>query len=985
MASSLKSIPFHDRAAAERNFRFVADSLPEQALTALRQSLAQSPDPDSSLNYLERFLKHAEQTGEPFPPRGNRLQILVVVFGNSHFLAETLFRHPELLEWALDENRLYRVLSTDEMRSELGWLPADLGDGEAAKTLARFKRMHLLRIVIRDLLRFATLAEITEELSNLADAILRGAQEHIQQQLGHRFGRPLTQADSGPIESHFVVLALGKLGARELNYSSDIDLMYLYTAEAETSGPVTISGREFFTQLAQRLTRMLSRITPEGSCFRVDLRLRPEGGSGEMALPLGNAMKYYDTRARDWELQMLIKARPAAGNRPLGETFLAMVEPLIYQTTTDFSMIERVAETRDRIQKTLSARRDNSVNVKLSRGGIRDIEFLVQCLQRLYGGREPWLRGGGTLLSLHRLRDKGYLSPQDYSRLYGAYSYLRTLEHRLQIENNRQIHTLPSQPEPRRILTRKIYGRSSPRVDSLGPDVERHLRRVSEIYERVIGGQRPTEPPAPSTAQARLDKPPIDPVPDPSRQAQLQHLAQQSPRLAKTVAELPVRWGRKHFEHFLNNLVTTPGLLKTFEQHPRLMKCIGDLIEHSPYLAEQIIRNPRAAAELRGITEIEPRQGDGHDRTPQESKKDNDALLAALQAEVGNEGSSLDESTAALRRLYRRRMLELLAESVYLRAPIFSTLDKTSRLAEFVIQQALGMAIEETERALDQPRPAAPLQIIALGRLGMREFDLGSDADLAFVVPDEGALSFKWWRQAVATLVDIMSSYTRDGTLFTIDSRLRPMGRDGPLIQTESRFKQYFSEQAEAWEAITYMKARIIAGNIDQGTKFLSELQDVDWRRYGVSDDPATELVAMRRRIEEAHGSAQPIKAGPGGYYDVDFILMYLRLRNAGIFFPSLNTPERIEILRATNALDPDQAETLERAAEFLRSLDHAVRVAGGPAANKIPVSVSQREIVSKLVERWSRVQIAPGGFPESFDAVRRETRRLFQQIFNTS
>ena len=967
MALSLKSIPFRDPAAAERNFRAVAGILSEQALTTLRQSLRQSPDPDSSLNHLERFLKRAGGEDESFLPHGNRLPILTAVFGHSHFLAETLFRYPELLAWALDESRLYRLLSTDELRSELGLFPSDTADDEAAKTLARFKRMHLLRIVIRDLLRFATLAEITEELSNLADAILQGAQEHIQQQLVRRFGRPLTQADSGPIESHFVVLALGKLGGRELNYSSDIDLMYLYTAEAQTSGPVTIPGREFFLQLARRLTRMLSQITPEGCCFRVDLRLRPEGGSGELALPLSSALKYYHTRARDWELQMLIKARPAAGNRRLGDTFLEMVEPLIYQTTTDFSMIEGVAETRDRIQKNLSGRRDNGLNVKLSRGGIRDIEFLVQCLQRLYGGREPWVRGGGTLLSLHRLRDKGYLSPQDYSRLYSAYSYLRTLEHRLQIEHNRQTHTIPSQPELRRILTRKMYGKSSPRADSLGSEVERHLRKVSEIYERVIGGQRPLEPVTAPPVDVR-DTPTDEPAPDPSWQAQLQHLEQQSPRLAKTIADLPIRWGRKHFEHFLHNLISVPGLLKTFEQHPDLMQCVGDLIEHSPRLAEQIIRNPADAAELSKVTGSDRTNPDNTDRSKMECA----------------ENSQINDS-ALLRRFYRRRMLEILAQSVYLREPIFSTLDKTSRLAEFVIQQALRIATAETEQTLDQPKPASPLQIIALGRLGMREFDLGSDADLVFVLPDEGAPHVKWWRRAVETLVDIMSSYTRDGALFTIDSRLRPMGRDGPLIQTESRFKQYFSEQAEAWEAITYMKARTIAGDLAQGTKFLTELQDVDWRRYGVSDDPASELVVMRKEIEDAHGTAQPIKAGPGGYYDVDFILMYLRLRNAGLFFPSLNTPERIEVLRTSKALTQEQAETLERAAEFLRALDHAVRVAAGPSAHKIPGSVSQTEVISELVGRWSRVKIGPGGVRDGFEQVRRETRELFQRIFATN
>ena len=973
MASSLKSIPFLDPAAADRNFRAVVGILPEQALTTLRQTLGQSPDPDSSLAYLARFLKSAARRGEPFLPAGNRLPILTAVFGNSHFLAETLFRYPELLDWALDEDRLYRLLSTDELRSELGLLPSDIADDQAAKTLARFKRMHLLRIVIRDLFRFATLAEITEELSNLADAILQGAWEHIHLQLVRRFGRPLTQTDSGPIESHFVVLALGKLGGRELNYSSDIDLIYLYTAEAKTTGPVPISGRDFFTQLAQRLTRMLSHFTPEGSCFRVDLRLRPEGGSGEMALPLGSALRYYHTRARDWELQMLIKARPAAGAQPVGDAFLAMVEPLIYQTTTDFSMIEGVAETRDRIRKTLSGRRNDGLNVKLSRGGIRDIEFLVQCLQRLYGGRASWVRGAGTLLSLHRLRDKGYLSPQDYSRLDGAYSYLRTLEHRLQIEHNRQVHTIPSRPEARRILTRKMYGKSFPRADSLEAEVERHLLNVGEIYERVIGGQRPAEAVGKEKAATppgiAVQAPPGGkPASAPSWRAQLQHLEQQSPRLAKTIAALPIRWGRKHFEHFLNNLISVPGLIKTFERHPDLMRCIGDLIEHSPYLAEQIIRNPADAAELSKV--IGPNYTHPADTEP--------STIETVEHSDLNDPSRL-------RRLYRRRMLEILARSVYLREDVFATLDKTSRLAEFVIQQALHIATGETERALGRPKPAAPLHIIALGRLGMREFDLGSDADLAFVLPDEGAPHIKWWRRAVETLVDIMSRYTRDGALFTIDSRLRPMGRDGPLIQTESRFKQYFSHQAEAWEAITYMKARAIAGDLAQGTKFLAELQDVDWRRYGVRGDPASDVVVMRRKIEDAHGTTQPINAGPGGYFDVDFILMYLRLRNAGLFFPSLNTPERIEVLHATKALGHQQAATLARAAQFLRALDHAVRVAGGPSARKIPVSVSQTEIVSELVGRWSSVKIGPGGFRDAFEQVRGETREVFQRIFTTN
>ena len=983
MAFSLELIPFRNHVVAERNFRSIVELLSEQSTTILRVLLRQSPDPDSSLNHLERFLKTVAAKGEPFLPHGNRLPTLITVFGNSHFLAETLFRYPNLLQWTLNERRLYRVLSTKELFSELGSFSPDTTDDEAARTLAQFKRKHLLRIVIRDLLHFGSLAEITEELSNLSDAILQGGQDHIHQQLVQRFGSPLTRQSSSSIESHFVVLALGKLGGQELNYSSDIDLMYLYTSEAKTSGPVRISGRKFFAQLSQRLTRMLSQITPDGFCFRVDLRLRPEGSSGELALPLLSAIRYYATRARDWELQMLIKARAAAGNRALGDKFLEMVEPLIYRTPTDFSTIEHVAATRDRIQKNLARRQDNGINVKLSRGGIRDIEFLVQCLQRLYGGHEPWVRSKGTLLSLHRLHDKGYLSPQDYSCLHAAYCYLRSLEHRLQIEHNRQVHTLPLDAEAQLILLRKIHGKTFLLAKNLTSEVSRHLQQVSDIYTRVIGSQCPMGASQPLVNPIQVDDLPEEHLGHSNWTAQIQHLKHQSPRLAKTVADLPIHWGRQHFEHFLNNLVSSPDLVATCEKHPETMRCIGDLIEHSPYLAEQIIRHPADALELQTLIQFQRTESYNCSPDQRPLEKHIDQQEALLTADFGSKNIELNESSALLRRYYRRRMLELLTKSVYFREPVFATLDATSRLAESVIRQAFKMAAAETERTLGQPQPRVPLQIIALGRLGMREFDLGSDADLVFVLPDEGESATRWWSQAVEILVEIMSSHTSDGILFSVDSRLRPMGRDGTLIQIESRFKKYFSDQAEPWEAITYMKARTVAGDLHRGTKFLTELQDVDWQRYGRSGELASNLVVMRTKIENSQGAVNPIKAGRGGYYDVDFILMYLRLRNAGLFFPSLNTPERIAILRTTKALSPKQADTLEMAAEFLSSLNHAIRVAIGPSANKLPGSVSQRNIVSNLVGRWTRIKTNSGTIGDTFEMVRQDTRELFQQVFS--
>jgi glutamate-ammonia-ligase adenylyltransferase len=430
----LNSVDFRQPGLARRNLDAVLPSLPVGGAALLKLLLPQVADPDRALNCFERYASHSNASLRSLFSSASRVHAAMAVFAHSNFLAETLFRHPQTLDWAMDESKLYRVLSTGEIRSDLGWLPTAAGDDEVALILARFKRMHILRIALRDLLGMATLAEVTLEISNLADAILQGAREHAQQQLAARFGRPLCLSPEGtPLECEFVVLALGKLGGRELNYSSDIDLLFVYTADGETSGPLRISTRAFAVELANRLTQLLSRLTPEGSCYRVDLRLRPEGSVGEVVAALRQAVQYYHQRARDWELQMLIKARPAAGSLKLGRTFLEAIGPLIYQTSTEFSTIERVSETRDRIQQKLRRRARPSLNIKLTRGGIRDVEFLVQCMQRLYGGQDPWVRSGGTLFALHRLRDKGYLSMPDYARLNAAYQYLRALEHRLQL------------------------------------------------------------------------------------------------------------------------------------------------------------------------------------------------------------------------------------------------------------------------------------------------------------------------------------------------------------------------------------------------------------------------------------------------------------------------------------------------------------------------------------------------------------------------
>src|ERR1700693_3716316 len=285
------------------------------------------------------------------------------------------------------------------------------------------------------------------------------------------------------------VIALGKLGGRELNYSSDVDLMFVYKANGETDGAHPISNKEFYKKVANQYTDLLSTYTAEGWCYRVDLRLRPDGSLGEVCISLEGAKKYYQVRARDWELQMLIKARVAAGDQETGRELLDSVEPLIYSTTLDFSAVEAVSVTRERISEKLNRRRlgKSAFDVKLAPGGIRDIEFLVQCLQRLHGGRVPWVRHGGTMLALGRLADKDLLSAAEHGRLMSAYRFLRNLEHRLQFAEDRQTHTLTTTARELDLLAPKMPPAQlarPPSGEKLLHELNAPPEAVQEIYER---------------------------------------------------------------------------------------------------------------------------------------------------------------------------------------------------------------------------------------------------------------------------------------------------------------------------------------------------------------------------------------------------------------------------------------------------------------------------------------------------------------------
>ncbi|MCX7605270.1 MAG: glutamine-synthetase adenylyltransferase [Bryobacteraceae bacterium] len=923
--------------------------VPPEFHSGLAVLLEQSADRAFAIGRLRAL--HAAHPAEfqqiLYAPFG--MQALVTVFSCSRFLAREVEDHPQWLLEILSSGSLHRARLREEFDAELeAWL-GGVDEVPEPLRLAAFRRKQILRIMLRDTLGFGGLAEITEELSLLAEAVLDAVYARLRRRLERQHGAPPPGAPWG-----MTILAAGKLGGRELNYSSDIDLIFLHTGDGTTAGPEPLTAAEFFRRLSLEITRLLGQTTAEGLIYRIDLRLRPEGRHGALCPSLEAARRYYETRARDWELQMLIKVRPAAGDLRPGQELLEALQPRIYSTSLDFRAIDQMAETREKIdRKLLGRRRAAGIDVKLAPGGIRDIEFLVQCLQRLYGGRESWLRNASTLQALMRLRDKDLLSGAECACLASAYQFLRTLEHRLQLEEDRQTHWLPADAETLERMARRMPADlvgEPPSGEALWRQLNAHLTAVRALYDRIVVAHQAPPPPAPEPAAPPAVE---ERVAAPRESNLLRYLDQRAPRFAMALRRTALGASAAAFDHFLERVIADEERLAELEASRTLVSHLLDLASSSPYFTEQLARQPDLLEELAAL---------GREEAP--------------EARFAEEFESLRDA-AAVRRHFRRRMFQLQAESVCLRWPVFPTLQKVSVLADAAVAACARLAAAAAGFGHCQ------LMAVALGRLGMMEFDLGSDADLVFILPDELSAELPRWTRVAESIVAMLASYTSDGTLFSVDTRLAPEGRSGPLVQTEAACREYFRARAEAWEGLAWMKARAVAGPVERATALLEELQQIDWRRYGQSARSRTELREMRLRLERELGAEQPLKAGPGGWYDIDFALTWLRLRGAGLFFRVLNTPARIAVLEQMGHLDSAEARFLLDASTFYRALDHALRIITGQAPAALPRSPRQTRLVESLLRRWAPPHLCDQPLEEELAQIRTRTRDFFDELFS--
>ncbi len=969
-------LSFAQPARARANLHLVRERLPEPVFALLPTLLGQVPDPGGALNYLERFSRDLEASGrrgllEEFARQPALLHYLLVLFSHSRFLSETLIQQPELIAWLGRDKHLARMKSKEDLLEEYARFETGALEADPALTLARFKRREYLRITLKDILGMAELGETTLELSLLADVLLAKALERAQAELQSRYGAPETRDARGrPVAARFAVVSLGKLGGQELNYSSDVDLLFLYAGEGETAAAgaaARVANSEYFIRLAQRLLQLIAGVTPQGAVFRVDLRLRPGGGEGDLAISLPAALDYYRRQAREWELQMLLKARHSAGDAGLVRGFLRGVEPFLYRGEMHFGAVESVLNARAQFARKREAGGADRLNVKLAPGGIRDIEFLVQCLQRLYGRDDPWVRAPGTLVGLQKLYDKGYLVGRDHFRLAAAYQFLRRLEHRLQLDQGHQTHTLPDHRDALALLARRCGLRDA---EELRRRLEEHMSQVRALYERTL--PRAARLPGPKEFALRTPEWPALPG-ELSYGALLRLLrAQGSPLAAAMEAvDVPAR-AHKGVQRFLTAALASSATFERVGRAAAALPVAVDLLRLSEPLGAMLLRQPERLAELLPLAEPGSAEAAGQLAIPLVAGA---APGGGLRFVLPGRGTLADEMSA-LRGAFRDAVFSWGARALGGSHSVEDSLRGYTALTEEALRAGLAVAARDLAA---EPVPAG-FVVLALGRLGTAEMDLASDADLVFVAAEAGPQA----RALAEKFLHVVSAYTREGTLFPVDVRLRPRGGEGELVQTAEAFSEYFAANAQAWEAVTYLKARPVAGDFALGERLCRDVRATLARRFGDADEVRAALRAMRLRLEQEGSKAavaDDLKTGPGGVYDLDFLAGATALLNGGASVAGQSLWEQVERWTAAAPVNPGEREQLCAAARLLRAVDHALRLVTGRATSAFPAG-PRSEAVAELAGHWLGEEFSAATLAARLAERRRAVRLVFERVF---
>jgi [glutamine synthetase] adenylyltransferase / [glutamine synthetase]-adenylyl-L-tyrosine phosphorylase len=778
-------------------------------------------------------------------------RILAGIFSGSQAMTLLLLKHPEWVNTVLAPDALAHPRQAQGLRREVNsFLEPGLQAKDHAGVLSRlrqFKQREMLRIAARDLSRLGDTTQITRELSDVADVTLDTTLQSCRQQLIERLGTPYYLDAAGAWQpAQFCVLGLGKLGGQELNYSSDVDVIFVYSEEGHvfkepprkgTHTERAMGSHQFFKRLAEVFIAEISRSTADGMLHRIDLRLRPEGDAGPLARSLSSYENYYAQWGQTWERMMLIKARCVAGDAALASEFMEMIQPFRYPRSLNEGALREIAALKARIENEVVKSGEMDRNVKLGRGGIREIEFVVQTAQLLNAGRSPFLQGAQTLPTLQKLAQYQLLSDAEARNLSAAYCFLREVEHRVQMENDLQTHTIPADRAARERLARLM---GFTKLAAFEKALKKHADGVRRTYEKFVEADAP-EPPSFLPRQFRGAEMEWKQIlaehrfKDAGKSFRLLnefangpgfvHVSQRTTELAMQLVpkflalcrRASERPGSKpetrnsKLEHKilsdpdrvlarLDSFITAYGaramMFETWAANPQIFELLLLLFDRSEFLAEIAIRTPDLVDEL--VLSGRLRRS-----------KSVEEILQDLR-----HGRDDADQRLWLRRYHQAEFMRIGLRGILGLADYEQNFLELSALADACLQYALDVALRK------QKLKASPLVIIGLGKLGGRELNYGSDLDILFVA-DNGARNDLPKLQKIAVeIMDLLGSQTELGIAFATDARLRPDGEKGLLVNTLAAYEEYYRNRAQLWEIQALTRTRPVAGDMALGEKF---------------------------------------------------------------------------------------------------------------------------------------------------------------------
>jgi len=980
-AAHLVRLGFTDPSAAELSLETAASYTDPQWAQTLLTACASSADPDQALSLAAEVLAVASLSPDFYTVE--TAHRIASVLGTSEALGRTLVRHPDLLMALQDDQEPQYQQMCERLLAAVG---ADrdarfpVARNDAVETLDRLRvayRRELLAITWRDVGAGASIEQVTGWLTDLAEATLEAGLAVA------RAGLPIDSA-----ECRLAVIGMGKCGGRELNYVSDVDV--LFVAEPDVGSDEEAALRTA-TSLASGLIRACGQATTEGSIWQVDAALRPEGKQGALVRTLASHVGYYERWAKTWEFQALLKARPVAGDLELGRAYVDVIAPMVWQAAARPGFVADVQAMRQRVETHIPVK-VASREIKLGAGGLRDVEFSVQLLQLVHGRSDVLLRSGNTLAALEALATWGYVGREDAATMAQAYRFLRTLEHRLQLQLLQRTHLVSEDEVALRRVGRALGYRTDPirEFDSAWKDHARQARRLHEklFYRPLLQAvARLEEGQARLTAQAAQERLHALGYTDPI--GALRHLEALTGGVSRRAAIqrtlLPVLLGwfadgpepdaaLLGFRRVSDALGATHWYLRLLRDESAAAERLAGLLTSGRFVTDLLLLAPESVALLADDSDLVPR--------------DAQALDAELRAVASRYGDPT-QAVAAIRALRRRELLRIAA------ARVLNLVDlQGSQTAMSVLTQAtISAALDSIQSALaEQPgidQPLIEFSVIGMGRFGGAEQGLASDADVMFVYRAlPGCDDIAAGNQAARVAEDLRSLLAAPSgePAVGLDADLRPEGRQGPLVRSLASYAAYYDRWSATWEAQALLRARPIAGSVDLGRDFVAL---VDALRYPAAGIPSSELMQIRRikarmeaeRLPRGTDPTLHSKLGRGGLSDVEWVVQVIQMQH-GCTVPALRTTGTLAALAAAEReglIASADAEVLREAWLMASAVRDGLMLARGKGADVVPTDVRDLAALAHVM-----------GYPtgqgarllEDYRRTTRRARQVMERLF---